>query len=161
MKQIRAFTLIEILVAMLVGSFAVLLASDLISNQTIARSQFKDNHMTLEFEAALKILRSDIEASVKSADGTKNVNFVLDESSGITLSLKKPVYSAGTQNIEVVSVSWAFSKNSVVRSINNDDKPLIIRTKQMEYRLEELQDNVFYFSSESADNNFASVLDLR
>jgi hypothetical protein len=117
--------------------------------------------MTLEFEAALKILRSDIEASVKSADGTKNVNFVLDESSGITLNLKKLVYSAGTQNIEVVSVSWVFSKNSVVRSINNDDKPLIIRTKQMEYRLEGLQDNVFYFSSESADNNFASVLDLR
>ncbi len=47
------------------------------------------------------------------------------------------------------------------RSINNDDKPLIIKTKQMEYRLEKLQDNVFYFSSESADNNFASVLDLR
>ncbi len=54
MKQIKAFTLIEILVAMLVGSFAVILASDLISNQTKSRSQFKDNQQTLEFEIALK-----------------------------------------------------------------------------------------------------------
>ena len=161
MKKLKAFTLIEILVAMLVGSFVILLATELISYQGKSRSQFSDEQQMLAFEIALKTLRGDINASLKSADGSKNVSVVSDNKSSVTLNLNKPVYSRGQQNIEIVEVSWIFSDNSVTRSINDDLIPLNIKTEPMTHRLEKLQDDVFYFQSKSADRKFASVLDLR
>ena len=161
MKKLKAFTLIEILVAMLVGSFVILLTTELISYQGKSRSQFDDEQQILAFEIALKTLRGDINASMKSADGRKNVSVVSDDNSSVTLSLKKPVFSRGQQNIEIVKVSWVFSDSSVTRSINNDLIPLNIKTEPMTHRLEKLQDDVFYLKSKSADLKFASVLDLR
>ena len=161
MKKLKAFTLIEILVAMLVGSFVILLATELISYQGKSRSQFDYEQQILAFEIALKTLRGDINASLKSADGSKNVSVVSDNNSSVTLNLNKPVYSRGQQNIEIVTVSWVFSDSSVTRSINNDLIPLNIKTEPMTHRLEKLQDDVFYFKSKSADRKFVSVLDLR
>ena len=161
MKKLKAFTLIEILVAMLVGSFVILLATEIISYQGKSRSQFSDEQQMLAFEIALKTLRGDINASLKSADGSKNVSVVSDNNSSVTLNLNKPVYSRGQQNIEIVEVSWIFSDNSVTRSINDDLIPLNIKTEPMTHRLEKLQDDVFYFKSKSSDREFASVLDLR
>ena len=161
MKKLKAFTLIEILVAMLVGSFVILLATELISYQGKSRSQFSDEQQMLAFEIALKTLRGDINASLKSADGSKNVSVVSDNNSSVTLNLNKPVYSRGQQNIEIVEVSWIFSDNSVTRSINDDLIPLNIKTEPMTHRLEKLKDDVFYFKSKSSDRKFASVLDLR
>ena len=63
MKKLKAFTLIEILVAMLVGSFVILLTTELISYQGKSRSQFDDGQQRLAFEIALKTLRGDINAS--------------------------------------------------------------------------------------------------
>ena len=161
MKKIKAFTLIEILVAMLVGSFVILLTTELISYQGKSRSQFDYEQQILAFEIALKTLRGDINASMKSADGRKNVSMVSDNNSTVKFNLNKPVYSRGQQNIEIIKVSWVFSDNSVTRSINNDLIPLNIKIDPMIHRLEKLQDDVFYFKSKSADRKFASVLDLR
>ena len=161
MKKLKAFTLIEILVAMLVGSFVILMATELISYQGKSRSQFDDEQQMLAFEIALKTLRGDINAAMKSADGRKNVSVVSDDNSSVKLDLNKLVYARGQQNIEIVTVSWVFSDISVTRSINNDLVPLNIKTEPMKHRLEKLQDGVFYFKSESADRKFASVLDLR
>ena len=161
MKKLKAFTLVEILVAMLVGSFVILLATELISYQGKSRSQFSDEQQMLAFEIALKTLRGDINASLKSADGSKNVSVVSDNNSSVTLNLNKPVYSRGQQNIEIVEVSWIFSDNTVTRSIKDDLIPLNIKTEPMTHRLEKLQDGAFYFKSKSADRKFASVLDLR
>ena len=161
MKKLKAFTLIEILVAMLVGSLVILLTTELISYQGKSRSQFDDEQQMLAFEIALKTLRGDINASMKSADGRKNVSVVSDDNSSVTLDLNKLVYSRGQQNIEIVTVSWVFSDNSVTRSINNDLIPLNIKTEPMTHILEKLQDDVFYFKSKSAGRKFASVLDLR
>jgi len=161
MKKLKAFTLIEILVAMLVGSLVILLTTELISYQGKSRSQFDDEQQMLAFEIALKTLRGDINASMKSADGRKNVSVVSDDNSSVKLDLNKLVYSRGQQNIEIVTVSWVFSDSLVTRSINNDLRPLNIKTEPMTHRLEKLQDDVFYFKSKSADRNFASVLDLR
>ena len=161
MKKIKAFTLIEILVAMLVGSLVILLTTELISYQGKSRSQFDDEQQMLSFEIALKTLRGDINASMKSADGRKNVSVVSDSKLSVKLNLSKPVYSRGQQNIEIVKVSWVFSDNSVARSINDDRIPLVIRTKPMVHRLEKLQENVFYLKSKSDNREFASVLDLR
>ena len=161
MKKLKAFTLIEILVAMMVGSFVILLTTALISYQGKSQSQLDDEQQILAFEIALKTLRGDIKASMKSADGRKNVSVVSDDNSSVTLSLKKPVFSRGKQNIEIVKVSWVFSDNSVTRSINDDLIPLNIKTKSMTHRVEKLQDDVFYFKSKNADRKFASVLDLR
>ena len=161
MKKLKAFTLIEILVAMLVGSFVILLTTELISYQGKSRSQFDDEQQMLAFEIALKTLRGDINASMKSADGRKNVVWVSDNNSSVKFNLNKPVYSRGQQNIEIVKVSWVFSDSSVTRSINNDLIPLNIKTEPMKHRLEKLQDDIFYLKSKSADRKFASVLDLR
>ena len=146
---------------MLVGSFVILLAMELISYQGKSRSQFSDEQQMLAFEIALKTLRGDINASLKSADGSKNVSVVSDNNSSVTLNLNKPDYSRGQQNIEIVEASWIFSDNSVTRSINDDLIPLNIKTEPMTHRLEKLQDDIFYFKSKSSDRKFASVLDLR
>ena len=161
MKQLKAFTLIEILVAMLVGSFVILLATELISYQGKSRSQFDDKQQMLAFEVALKTLRADVKASTKYADGRKNVVLSSDNKSSVTLKLNKPVYSKGLQNLEIVTIVWAFSDNSVTRSINDDAIPLDIKFKPMTHRLEKLQDDVFYLKSQSEDRKFASVIDLR
>ena len=161
MKKLKAFTLIEILVAMLVGSFVILLTTELISYQGKSRSQFDDEQQILAFEIALKTLRGDINASMKSADGRKNVSVVSDNNSTVKFNLNKPVFSRGQQNIEIIKVSWVFSDNSVTRSINNDLIPLNIKIDPMIHRLEKLQDDVFYFKSKNADRKFASILDLR
>ena len=99
MKKLKAFTLIEILVAMLVGSFVILLATELISYQGKSRSQIDDKQQMLAFEIALKTLRGDINAAMKSADGRKNVVWSSDNNSSVTLKLNKPVYSKGLQNL--------------------------------------------------------------
>ena len=161
MKKLKAFTLIEILVAMLVGSFVIVLTTELISYQSKSQSQLDDEQQMLAYEIALKTLRGDINTSLKSADGRKNVSVVSDNKLSVTLNLNKPVYSRGQQNIEIVKVSWVFSDNSVVRSINDDRIPLVIKTKPMVHRLEKLQENVFYLKSKSDNREFASVLDLR
>lgn len=161
MKKLKAFTLIEILVAMLVGSFVIVLTTELISYQGKSQSQLDDGQQMLAYEIALKTLRGDINTSLKSADGRKNVSVVSDNNLSVTLNLNKPVYSRGQQNIEIVKVSWVFSDNSVVRSINDDRIPLVIKTKPMVHRLEKLQENVFYLKSKSDNREFASVLDLR
>ena len=160
-KKLKAFTLIEILVAMLVGSFVILLTTELISYQGKSQSQLDDGQQMLAYEIALKTLRGDINTSLKSADGRKNVSVVSDNKLSVKLNLNKPVYSRGQQNIEIVKVSWVFSDNSVVRSINDDRIPLVIKTKPMVHRLEKLQENVFYLKSKSDNREFASVLDLR
>ena len=147
MKKLKAFTLIEILVSMLVASFVILLTAELISYQGKSRSQFDDEQQMLAFEIALKTLRGDINASMKSADGRKNVSVVSDDNSSVTLDLNKLVYARGQQNIEIVTVSWVFSDSSVTRSINNDLIPLNIKTEPMTHRLEKLQDDVFYLKS--------------
>ena len=90
MKKLKAFTLIEILVAMLVGSFVILLATELISYQGKSRSQFDDKQQMLAFEVALKTLRADVNASMKYADGRKNVVWSSDNNSSVTLKLNKP-----------------------------------------------------------------------
>ena len=161
MKQLKAFTLIEILVAMLVGSFVILLATELISYQGKSRSQFDDKQHMLAFEVALKTLRADVKTSTKYADGRKNVLLSSDNNSSVTLKLNKPVYSKGLQNLEIVTIVWAFSNNSVTRSINDDPIPLNIKFKPMTHRLEKLQDDVFYLKSQSEDRKFASIIDLR
>lgn len=161
MKKLKAFTLIEILVAMLVGSFVILLALELITYQGKSRSQFDDKQDILAFEIALKILRGDIDASMKSADGSKNVELLINDNSTVSLNLNKPMYFQGMQNIEIAKVEWVFSNNAVTRSINDDLIPLNINNKSMKHSLEKLQDNVFYLKSQSADRKFASVLDLR
>ena len=161
MKKLKAFTLIEILVAMLVGSFVILLATELISYQGKSRSQFDDKQQMLAFEVALKTLRADVKASTKYADGRKNVVLSSDNNSYVTLKLNKPVYSKGLQNLEIVTIVWAFSDNSVTRSINDDATPLNIKFKPMTHRLEKLQDDVFYLKSQSEDRKFASIIDLR
>ena len=161
MKKLKAFTLIEILVAMLVGSFVILLATELISYQGKSRSQFDDKQQMLAFEVALKTLRADVNASMKYADGRKNVVWSSDNNSSVTLKLNKPVYSKGPQNLEIVTIVWAFSNNSVTRSINDDPIPLNIKFKPMTHRLEKLQDDVFYLKSQSEGRKFASVIDLR
>ena len=161
MKKPKAFTLIEILVAMLVGSFVILLATELISYQGKSRSQLDDKQQILAFEIALKTLRGDINASMKSADGRKNVVWSFDNNSSVKLKLNKPVYSKGLQNLEVVTILWLFSENSVTRSINDDLIPLNIEFKPMTHTLETLQDDVFYLKSQSKDLKFASVIDLR
>ena len=84
-----------------------------------------------------------------------------DNNSSVTLKLNKPVYSKGLQNLEIVTVLWVFSSNSIMRSINDDPIPLNIKFKPMTHRLEKLQDNVFYLQSQSKDRKFASVIDLR
>ena len=161
MKKLKAFTIIEILVAMLVGSFVIVLTTELISYQGKSQSQLDDGQQMLAYEIALKTLRGDINTSLKSADGRKNVSVVSDNNLSVILNLNKPVYSRGQQNIEIVKVSWVFSDNSVVRSINDDRIPLVIKTKPMLHRLEKLQENVFYLKSKSDNREFASVLDLR
>ena len=160
-KKLKAFTLIEILVAMLVGSFVIVLTTELISYQGKSQSQLDDGQQMLAYEIALKTLRGDINTSLKSADGRKTVSVVSDNKLSVILNLNKPVYSRGQQNIEIVKVSWVFSDNSVVRSINDDRIPLVIKTKPMLHRLEKLQENVFYLKSKSDNREFASVLDLR
>ena len=161
MKKLKAFTLIEILVAMLVGSFVILMATELISYQGQSRSQLDDKQQMLAFEIALKTLRGDINAAMKSADGRKNVVWSSDNNSSVTLKLNKLVYSKGLQNLETVTILWVFSDNSVTRSINDDPIPLNIEFKPMTHRLEILQDDVFYLKSQSKDLKFASVIDLR
>ena len=161
MKKFKAFTLIEILVAMLVGSFVIVLTTELISYQGKSQSQLDDGQQMLAYEIALKTLRGDINTSLKSADGRKNVSVVSDNKLSVKLNLNKPVYSRGQQNIEIVKISWVFSDNSVVRSINDDQVPLNIQTDTMVHRLEKLQENVFYLKSKSDNREFASVLDLR
>lgn len=161
MKKLKAFTIIEILVAMLVGSFVIVMTTELISYQGKSQSQLDDGQQMLAYEIALKTLRGDINTSLKSADGRKNVSVVSDNKLSVKLNLNKPVYSRGQQNIEIVKVSWVFSDNSVVRSINDDRIPLVIKTKPMVHRLEKLQENVFYLKSKSDNREFASVLDLR
>ena len=146
---------------MLVGSFVILLTTELISYQGKSQSQLDDGQQMLAYEIALKTLRGDINTSLKSADGRKNVSVVSDNKLSVKLNLSKPVYSRGQQNIEIVKVSWVFSDNSVVRSINDDRIPLVIKTKPMVHRLEKLQENVFYLKSKSDNREFASVLDLR
>ena len=64
MKKLKAFTLIEILVAMMVGSFVILLTTELISYQGKSRSQFDYEQQILAFEIALKTLQGDINASL-------------------------------------------------------------------------------------------------
>ena len=83
MKKLKAFTLIEILVAMLVGSFVILMATELISHQGKSRSQLDDKQQMLAFEIVLKTLRGDINASMKSADGRKNVVWSSDKNSSV------------------------------------------------------------------------------
>ena len=161
MKKLKAFTLIEILVAMLVGSFVILLATELILYQGKSRSQFDDKQQMLAFEVALKTLRADVKESTKYADGRKNVVLSSDNKSSVILKLNKPVYSKGLQNLEIVTVLWVFSDNSVMRSINDDLIPLNIKFKPMTHRLEKLQDDVFYLKSQSRERKFASVIDLR
>ena len=161
MKKLKAFTLIEILLAMLVGSFVILMATELISYQGKSRSQHNDKQQMLAFEIALKTLRGDINAAMKSADGRKNVVWSSDNNSSVTLKLNKLVYSKGLQNLEIVTVLWVFSSNSVMRSINDDPIPLNIKFKPMTHRVEKLQDDVFYLKSQSKDRKFASVIDLR
>ena len=161
MKKLKAFTFIEILVAMLVGSFVIVMTTELISYQGKSQSQLDDGQQMLAYEIALKTLRGDINTSLKSADGRKNVSVVSDNKLSVILNLNKPVYSRGQQNIEIVKVSWVFSDNSVARSINDDRIPLVIKTKPMVHRLEKLQENVFYLKSKSDNREFASVLDLR
>ena len=126
MKKLKAFTLIEILVAMLVGSFVIVLTTELISYQGKSQSKLDDGQQMLAYEIALKTLRGDINTSLKSANGRKNVSVVSDNKLSVTLNLNKPVYSRGQQNIEIVKISWVFSDNSVVRSINDDQIPLNI-----------------------------------
>ena len=109
----------------------------------------------------MKTLRGDINTSLKFADGRKNVSVVSDNKLSVKLNLNKPVYSRGQQNIEIVKISWVFSDNSVVRSINDDQIPLNIQIDTMVHRLEKLQENVFYLKSKSDNREFASVLDLR
>ena len=87
MKKLKAFTLIEILVAMLVGSFVILMATELISYQGKSRSQHNDKQQMLAFEIALKILRGDINTAMKSANGRKNVVWSSDNNSSVTFSL--------------------------------------------------------------------------
>ena len=161
MKKLKAFTLIEILVAMLVGSFVIVMATELISYQGKSQSQFDDKQQMLAFEIALKTLRGDINASMKSADGRKNIVWSSDSNSSVTLKLNKPVYSKGVENLDIVTILWVFSDNSVTRSINDDPIPLNIKFKPMTPRLEKLQDNVLYLQSQSKDRKFASVIDLR
>ena len=161
MKKLKAFTLIEILVAMLVGSFVIVMATELISYQGKSRSQLDDKQQMLAFEISLKTLRGDINASMKSADGRKNIVWSSDSNSSVTLKLNKPVYSKGVENLDIVTILWVFSNNSVTRSINDDPIPLNIKFKPMTHKLEKLQDNVFYLQSQSKDRKFASVIDLR
>ena len=124
-KKLKAFTLIEILVAMLVGSFVIVLTTELISYQGKSQSQLDDGQQMLAYEIALKTLRGDINTSLKSADGRKNVSVVSDNKLSVKLNLNKPVYSRGQQNIEIVKVSWVFSDNSsihqhqLINQINN------------------------------------------
>ncbi len=94
MKKFKAFTLIEILVAMLVGSFVILLTTELISYQGKSQSQLDDGQQMLAYEIALKTLRGDINTSLKSADGRKNVSVVSDNKLSVKLNLNKPVYSS-------------------------------------------------------------------
>jgi hypothetical protein len=120
---------------MLVGSFVILMATELISYQGKSRSQLDDKQQMLAFEIALKTLRGDINAAMKSADGRKNVVWSLDNNSSVTLKLNKPVYSKGLQNLEIVTILWVFSDNSVTRSINDDPIPLNIKFQPMTHKV--------------------------
>jgi len=108
MKKQKAFTLIEILVAMLVGSFVVLLTTELISYQGQSRSQFDDEQQMLAFEIALKTLRGDINASMKSADGRKNVSVVSDDnSSNSTTLFAMPIVKQSAEDIFFASIAYS------------------------------------------------------
>jgi prepilin-type N-terminal cleavage/methylation domain-containing protein len=160
-KRVFGFTLLEVLVAIAVAAMIISISSSLLTNLVNIRSTASEQNMNLKYELFLKLLNGDLEATTITPNGVKNIMINFENDNEIRIELMKPIIDPETRMIEIVRVMWLFTDKEVSRKIGTDLFPLKFVYLQMEHKIEEISENVYYLTSRIGDSYKNLILDIR
>ena len=124
--MVKAFTLIEILVSLLIAATIVTISGSLFPSvfDYLENADAADNR--LSFERAAILLTSDVQGAIRPIGSEKKFELLFGKDEAWTISLIKPTYLTGSVNFQTMNVVWLFDGKYIKRFTDPREPPLIL-----------------------------------
>lgn len=126
--MLRAFSLLEILVALLVGASLMSVAGSLIGHVLDYRQHADATRSTIAHDMALQLLAADIDNSLAGLPPSPAIAITQLPQGGHRIALKKNTYAQGIVNIALRDIVWTLEPDKITRSVTGGTDPVIVAT---------------------------------
>ena len=126
--MLRAFSLLEILVALLVGASLMSVAGSLIGHVLDYRQHADATRSTIAHDMALQLLAADIDNSLAGLPTSPAIAITQLPQGGHRIALKKNTYAQGIVNIALRDIVWTLEPDKITRSVTGGTDPVIVAT---------------------------------
>jgi len=126
--MLRAFSLLEILVALLVGASLMSVAGSLFGHVLDYRQHADATRSTIAHDMALQLLAADIDNSLAGLPTSPAIAITQLPQGGHRIALKKNTYAQGIVNIALRDIVWTLEPDKITRSVTGGTDPVIVAT---------------------------------
>ena len=128
MTMLRAFSLLEILVALLIGASLMSVAGSLFGHVLDYRQHSDTTRAAIAQDIALQLLAADIDNSIAGLPPRPAIEITQTTQGGHRIALKKNTYAQGIVNIAIRDIVWTIEPDRITRSVTGGTNPMIIAT---------------------------------
>lgn len=124
--KVRAFSLIEVLTALVIAASLMTLSGSMFRNVLDHRVQSDATRNDIATELALQLLAADIDNSLGQLGLPSAVKIRQLQDRGFEFVFKKYGYAQGILNIQTFNILWRFDGTTITRSLTGGTDPVII-----------------------------------
>ena len=154
------FSILEILVAVMVASLIVVISTNLLNSIWNSTAYANSQKQKIETELMLRILRADIENASKKRDGRKNIE-ISHSDDVIELNIKRPSLDPSNSRLQLETMHWIFSKDTLGRAVRRNQKPLSIYLPNIKPEIIQISQNVHILKLRGENFYIQQVIDGR
>jgi len=155
--MLRAFSLLEILVALLVGASLMSVAGSLIGHVLDYRQHADATRSTIAHDMALQLLAADIDNSLAGLPTSPAIAITQLPQGGHRIALKKNTYAQGIVNIALRDIVWTLEPDKITRSVTGGTDPVIVATGTFRSDITPIQTVAYHLRLDSGAD-FKSVI---
>lgn len=124
--KVRAFSLIEVLTALIIAASLMTLSGSMFRHVLDHRVQSDAMRNEIATELALQLLAADIDNSLSQLGLPSAVKITQLQDKGFEFAFKKYGYAQGLVNIQTFNILWRFDGATITRSLTGGTDPAII-----------------------------------
>ncbi len=124
--MLRAFSLLEILVALLVGASLMSVSGSLFGHVLVHRQNSDETRTAIAQDIALQLLAADVDNSIAGLEPKPAIEVNQLPQGGHRIALKKNTYVQGIVNITLHDIVWTFEPDRITRSVTGGTNPVIM-----------------------------------
>ena len=155
---LRAFSLLEVLVALIISASLLLISGNLFDSMFDHRRQAESIRYKIAIETALQLLAADIEHSAQGITQDTSIRIENTPVGGYNISFKKSAFAQGSINLQHLTIVWSLSPQRITRSVTGGSDPMVLVEGDFDLSLKGVASDMYYLNIADEDLEWSIAL---